>query len=673
MFKIKINKKVIRISFILILILYIFALASEFGGTNFTHSFQYDSQILWQSLERFSQGEMVFKDFLHGFGNLFMLFGLPFYLIFGKTFRALMLVRRVFLPAFAVIFSFISGFLLLNPPFTLIYFFLLLIYQTNWHFTSLRHTVPELGLVIAMTGVLKGNNRLITLSGLIVGLSFGLTLDYPIFASLTLLIFISSSWIFLKKKVKKSHLLNLFLSFILGLSAYIVFAYSNGLLLNKIKYTRSITKDLYAYSPTRGMFPRPEYITNEPLLIKLLPNLTFPLPIIKFFLALPHRRLLNFYLVPLILTGFSVYVLLTELEKRKKVILLTMFIYSGLAFYRTLNSPAMIKFSFGLNLFFLALAYLLQITKDNIAKIFLVLIIGWFVLTPKNRLISFFKFHQPRKTDVKVSGVYVSQKVGNQYKEITKYIKARTSADDKIYVYPYGPYYQLADRSSSLFPTGSWQYGIAPFIVDKAYAQLKDNPPKLVIINRRARDIRSSIRRLKQEIHLLENRIVIEGPETKIHNFIENNYVLSKEFPIAYILERGEHLNMPDTYIPVNKKVNWKIKQVEDEFIVDYSSLPEFDLGKFWVEVNLPPWKILSKYAVNIHGTTPKEDVYFITNQTASGEKQELFVYPHKRKYEYLTVSLSENYGFLWWGKPKFKVYEPKLFKYNPELNLKDE
>jgi hypothetical protein len=666
---VKIDKKVIKILFVLLVVVYIFALVSEFSSTDFNKSFQYDAQILWQSLEQFSKGKIVFKDFLHGYGNLFMLFGLPFYLLGGKTLRALMLVRKTFLAGFGVIFSFISGFLLLKLPFMVLYGFLLLIYQTNWHFASLRHIIPEMGLIFGLAGILIGEVKLLILSGLTIGASFGLTFDYPLFASLALLILIGLSWFGLKKEVKRQHLLILFLSFILGILGYATFAYSNGLLMNKIKYTRSITNDFYAYAPCRSVYPRFEKETDYQPPLSQITKSIFPISSVKWLLELPEPRRANLYFVPFVIAACFFYVLFSRLKNKKKIVLITMLIYSTFAYYRTLNSPALIKFTFGLNLFFLVLAYLLQKTKDKIAKVFLGITIIWFMLTPKDGLLSFFEFNKPNKNQVNISGVYVSKELGSQYKKISELIKLKTTPDEKIFVYPFGPYYQLADRDSPVFITGGWQMGIAPHLVDRTYQELESNPPELIIINRKEDSISTNIKGIRMEPHALENnRVVIEGAESKVEDFIEDNYAILAKYPIAYVLEKAEKFDMPDAYQPVNSNVQWEISQDGDDYMLKYDYLPEYDLAKVMVKADLPFFKILSKFVVSVYGIDSQGEEAFLGAQFASGEKQEIYIYP-EQEYDHLKVELSENYGFIWWGKPKFKVGQPKLFKLNPQIS----
>ena len=156
------NKLINRLSvvtLILLMLFYLIFLIFRFLNFDFNSQLGYlDLQLYWQGLADLSAGKVIYRDFYWEYGFLYLLIGMPFFILLNKTFFASIFIRVIILPSISIFLSFLLGKELLNKKSLILFLFLLLLYGVNNDFVSLRHLLPEFGLLTVILGT-EFNNR----------------------------------------------------------------------------------------------------------------------------------------------------------------------------------------------------------------------------------------------------------------------------------------------------------------------------------------------------------------------------------------------------------------------------------------------------------------------------------------------------------------------------------
>ncbi len=648
---------------------------------DFNHQLGYlDPHLYWQSLSDFAAKKVIYRDFYWEYGLLYLAIGLPFFIIWGKTFLASIIISNLFIPLISVLLSLLVGKALLKKKPLILFIFLLFLYGINNDFTSIRHLLPELGLVISLIGFESNNRRKILLGGSLIGLSLLSSIEYGIAAIISLVAYFLIT-LFKKKKSTKfifAQISYFYAPVALISLPYFFFLKKVGSLRNFITFTFQYAKSFYFSSPCREFFPR-------------LGEANF-------------WQRINLYFVPLTLLGL-LGVTIAQRKSKWFSTIITLLVYSFLLFYRVLNTPCLNYLNYGLTFLFLTLTFILFLPQKSFyLKTSILIIIFWFTISASpNNLVKILS-KSPQRPEVSeaeflpVAGVKLKKRLSEEYKEIVGFIKNNTKQTDTIYVYPNGPYNQLTHIERPVSIAATWYYDLVPNLVNITYRQLKANPPRLVIINIfNASSVKSALNRVPYNIHLENKNVIFEGILTPVEQFISQNYELDKKFNLAWVLKkRKEPLQEKDLYLPIGKRVEWKMVTRDlsqypnfnlnniTNFNVEQSSpriqfysktLNEADLIIIPIKIDLGIIKVFSKFTANIYAVTGEKKLYLLSKQPISSDWQKMFIIFSKRQeisdLDSIMISVSNNRGFIWWGKPKnIKLKTPKVFIRNQDLKI---
>ena len=675
----------LKIGFFFFGLFFLASLLLNFFSFDWGKNFGYlDFQLYWQNLQDLALGKMIYRDFFWEYGFLYLALGMPFFLLWGKTFFGSILIRLLFFPLMALLLSFLLGKELLKKGYLLLFLFLLFLFGVNADYTSFRHFLPELGLIFLIIGLEKKRQKQFFLGSFLIGLSLTSSLEYG------LAVLISLGFYFLLTFIRKPGrtVLNraAVALAVIALPAlpYFLYLWFNQALKNFFLFTFQYAQSFYSLSPCRELFPRLNEVT----------------------LSLSFFQRSNLYLLPLlllILLGWSVY-------QRKNwwfPFISSLLIYSGLIFYRVLTTPCFGYLTYGLTFPFLILVFLLSLPKKSTPlKIFLFLFLGWFLLVGSWTLLVQFssqlaKIKERSNLEVKtlpVAGIKLEKNLADEYQKVTAFIQTNSQKDDYLYVYPNGPYNQLAQRQSPVSVASTWYLDLTPFLVDKTVQQLEEKKPKLIVLNvYNGWNIKTLLHQIDYNLHLQNEAIIFEAVTTPLEDFISQNYQLTKRFEIAWVLkEKPQSDSFQRFYQPVTKTDLWEMivqGLVSSPYLTPDKSLcfqvtqtqpmikfslkepsSKFNLIKIPLKVDLGLSKVFSKYILNLYASTDDGQNYLFNRQLVSTSWQDVWAELPLEKLGPLrsvTLTLSSNQGFFWWGKPKAICFkEPELFLFNPNLTI---
>ncbi len=672
----------IKIGILSIILLYLINLLFNYFYFDFDKNFGYlDYQLFWQNLSNLADGKIIYRDFFWEYGILYLIIGLPFFLLLKKTFLASIFIRLIILPVVGICLSFLLAKEFLKKIFLLLFFLLLFLYGVNNDYTSLRHLLPELGLVILFVGLGKSNQRKITLGSFLIGLSLTSSVEYGIAAIISVAVyFLIVSFGKQLKSVSKQ--IFRFSSIVTLVAApYFFFLWKAGALKNFITFTIEYARSFYYNSPCRELFPR----LNE--------------------ISLNLQRL-NLYFVPFVL----VFLLGWAISKRKAKwfsVIVSLLIYSFLIFYRVFSTPCVGYLNYGLTFLFLILVYALSQSKPSSKfRLVVLLIITWFLIIGfSSKADEFLALYKARSkvSETKIlpiAGVKLKKKLTHEYQEIINFVKENSKNNDYLYVYPNGPYNQLAERESPVSTISTWYYDLAPSLTEITHRQLSQKKPKLVIINiYNARSLKSALNNVSYNVHSEDKDIIFEGLTTSVENFISQNYEIAKKFKIAWVLvKREQAIPLKKIYLPTEKKIEWQIatqglnqnpyltinsnvnyKVIRNNPLIQIgsASLNEVELIKIPIKVDLGMKKIFSKFIISIYAKNNKNKFGLLNQQIATADWQDVWIlFPETEgstNINSIVISISNNRGFFWWGKPNnIELKELKLFIRNQKLEIND-
>jgi len=184
---------------------------------------------------------------------------------------------------------------------------------------------------------------------------------------------------------------------------------------------------------------------------------------------------------------------------------------------------------------------------------------------------------------------------------------------------------------------------------------------------------------------------------TPVEDFIAQNYEIVKKFKIAWVLKkRNIPVPLKKIYLPITEKIDWQIatkglRQQADLSLdktvrfnlerknplieLNSAALNSADFAKLPIKIGLGLDKIFSKFIVNIQALTDNNQAYLLTRQLATGDWQDIWFYLPKNDQSVgiksIIISLSDNQGFFWWGKPEtIALKAPELFVRNQNLAI---
>ena len=619
-------------AFLILIIVYGIKIVSQYLSFDQLRNLGYlDFQQYWQSLSDFATGKIIYRDFLWEYGALYLIIGQPIFLLLGKTFASSIAVRYLVLPVISVVLSFLIGKQFLKRRFLFLFLLLLFLHEVNYDFTSLRHILPELGLVTVFFNPFLG--------GLTLGLSFLSSLDYALPAVIAVILYFLVFRRFLGK-------------FLLGFLPipviYFTFLLKNNAINNYLTLLREFSQTWYFNSPCREFFPR---LMEE----------------------FPFQRL-NLYFIPLlILLGFF-YALRTRQFNWSAVLF-----YSLLISYRPLITPCLGYLDYGLTLPFLFLVFLLSQEKisANLKKVIIVVVV-WLFLSASNNLSRLFPSLSTPDTSL-----------SDAFSESADFIRQNSLVSDYLFVYPHGPYNLLASRPRPVTVSTTVYTDLAPSFNEITLNELRKNKPKLIAINvYNGWNVKSASSNVPYNVHDINREIIFAGLITPMENFIAENYEIVFKNRVAWVLALKKTPSPPRLlYVPYNATPLWQIslsgltpdsnlfasnvyRVTGDQHMLEITTDKplKVDAVKIPFKSILGPQKTFSKYVVSVYINRQK----LLNRQIISANWQDLWIFPPE-EIKSITLSISENKGFFWWSKPEsIEIQSPDLFLRNADLQIQD-
>ena len=147
---------------------------------DYHYNFGYlDHQLYWEALHRLLDGQVFYKDFYWEYGPLYLLYSLPLFIALKKTFSAYIFIRLIFLPLTGLIIAYFLGRELLKGKYLVLFLFISAMYSTI-NFTTIRHIIAELGLVITLLGLMREDWKKVMKGSLVLGISFTAGIEYAV-------------------------------------------------------------------------------------------------------------------------------------------------------------------------------------------------------------------------------------------------------------------------------------------------------------------------------------------------------------------------------------------------------------------------------------------------------------------------------------------------------------
>ena len=649
-----------------------------------------DTQENWQALNDFTKGKVYFRDYFYEYG-WFLLFleSIP-YLILQKTYMGVIVARHLFLPILGVILAYFVGKIILKKKHLILLFLLLnLFYGATTDFSPVRYLVAELSLAFVFLSFIKPRKWLFFLTGITAGLALLTALEYGIALNITLffLFLLNLSPFFKEKKVSW---LTIFLGELFILFPFSIYLMVNSAFGNYVNYTLSIMNKFYYSSPcARSGFPR---FSDIPILRLQSSWLILNTPI-EFLQNLNMYIVFFFYIIIFLLIMFRLF------QKRSIdnyfLIRIGLITFGGLVFIRTLDTPCIGYFRYGIIPFFLLLTLyfgeLIEVFKKTkklgtrfVFLIFICLTILWFIITDNTGFVAsfFVKKNNPTvkeklsgKIFYKPAGWYFDKKKAEMYEEIAQYIFKNTRRTDSLLVYPWGPYNNITGLDSS----NSVQFFNLPLQGQKIYERvIKEfdiKKPKFVVINIFNTLSTALYGKKRTDVRYFSNPNedgpVFVGDGDEIQRYILEHYTTVFKNNLAIIMER--------------RKKSIKIKGL-------YKKVAAFDItgkskstnGTWELHLDRPIkttdikveakvdgdiiTKRLSRFLIKEYVATDENVTMLISNEIVRKEWQTLRMsLDQLRNVASIKLVIGENMGIAWWLKPySLKVGKVTFYQWLP-------
>lgn len=636
----------------LVLILSFAVILIRFLSYDYDKNFGYmDPQSFWQNTTDFVNGKVIYKDYFSEYGIFGLILRAPIHILMKGTFFSSIVNNYLFIPLLALILSFMIGKIYFSKLSLTLFLLLILIFQSNTTYDSIRHLIPELGLILCLTN----NKKNLIIGNILLAISIISSPEYGLVANITVLLF----YIY---NLKKKNILYFIPQLIVGL-VWLIYLVTNNTLSNYFIFFTDYVKSFYSISPSRDIFPRINDFVHS--------------------YSYSNLSRLNYYLIPLSLLLLLIFV--NKKIQNKHIIYFTS-IFALLAYFRTINTPDYINYGL-IFVFFPMIYYIFLTTINQKTKLVFIILLFWLFISQIGN------FYGQLKTSVDQLPSNIrfglSPKLSSEYLEVTNFIKFETQPNDKIFVYPNGPYYQLANRNSAFPFYSKWLYSLTPNLNQYALNYLELNSPKMVIINNyNALDIFTRMNNFSYGINSVKDQIIFKTIRTPIEDFIQNNYQIKQKFDLAWVLEKRPKPIVAKNYYDsqgvlknynydpsrgVVKLDNNNFKVVKNRPIIGLNitrkDLPNKNLLiKIPVKINLGLIQSFSKFQIKTYGLN-QGTIENIQTLFVPLDQQNIWIDFPSSYEDYLTIQVTDNYGFLPFGRPE-SIYlgDPEIFIRNSDI-----
>lgn len=678
-----------------------------------------DNQENWRALEEFSKHKVFFRDYFYEYGWFSLLLQSPIYFLFRHSYLGVITSRFIFLPLLSVILVFVIAKKVLQKKHYIFLFLLLVLFQGSaTEISSIRHLVAELGLSFFILFIIKEERRYIVLSGILAGLGLLTSLEYGIAVNLTIFIFFLIGYItFLK--IKKTFFLGYLLGEALILLPFTLYLIINGALQNFLQFILGLMNSFYYASPcARDSFPR----------LSQIKEITASSQLIIFNYPIEFLQKLNFYIVP----GFylTVFIMLVKkflqsnnLSKMDyvKVLFLT---YGSIIYIRTIDTPCIGYFRYGLVPFFLLLTLFIetllskiQNSSSTIFKIIgfylVVIILVWFIITEQTGyFIRLFPKREPvaaataaikklsRIKYLRSTGWYLDETMVKNYTAITDYIQTHSEANSSIYVYPWGPYSNLTNLPSANSVQNSTAKLAGKKFVDRIVFELGERKPKFVVINLFNNLGMAHFGKDRTDLGLgaryfalgVENGPVFSGNGNEIEKYILENYRTVFNNQLAVVMQRRDvPIKVENKYRKLVSIENFKTEQIKTSLMERTNIASKYKIqgqNAIWEIQFARPMEatdIEIKFKVDGDFFTKRLSRYFVkifvkivgseyktplADPLAKKDWQKEWVSLQQlENINSLKIELGNNQGLVWWLHPyNFEIESITFYAWKPYL-----
>ncbi len=671
-----------------------------------------DNQDNWRALDEFSRLKVFFKDYFYEYGWFTLLLQSPIYFIFHKTYLGIIAGRFIFLPLLSVILVFIVAKNVLQKKHLIFLFlFFILLQGSSTELSSIRHLISEVSLSFFILFILKREKKYIFVSGIFSGLGLLTSLEYGIAINVAIIIFFLASH-FTSSPIKKSFFFNYLFGESLIILPYTLYLIINGSLSNYLQFTLGLMNSFYYASPcARDSFPRlnqvKELVTSSQLII-------FNYPV-------EFLQKINFYVVPAFYLVTFVFLSIKYLQSKNlskmdyvKFLLLT---YGSIAYIRTIDTPCLGYFRYGLVPFFLLLTLIIEGLRSRIKTSNLIvlkilffcviaIISGWFIVTEQTGyFVKLFPEKElaaiplqagkkiPRTQYLQSAGWYLDKELVKDYAEITDYVQTHNEANASIYVYPWGPYSNLTDLPSANSVQNSTAKAAGKKFVDRIVSELEKRKPKFVVVNlfnnlgmaqfgKERTDLGAGARYFTLGT---EDGPVFSGRGNAIEKYILENYKTVLNNRLAVIMQRREKpVSVKDKYVKLGSIENFNKEKIKTTLMKRTNSPNKYNVQgqnatweiqfkqpikatdikiKFKVDGDFIT-KRLSRYFVNIYvDVVGSEYTIPLTSPLAEKDWQAEWVSLQElNTINGMKVELGDNRGLIWWMQPYNLAIESVTF-----------
>lgn len=678
------NKKILRVWFLGLFILYVLNFLRPFFVNDFRMSFNYfDETSYWESLESFLHGEVIYRDYIWDYGILYVVLGIPFYLILGKSFFAVYFVRYVVFGALGIGLSYFVARKFFKGKWLLLLFSFLFLFNVNKWFTSLRSLLPEASLILIFYGFLNKRKKEYLFGSFLLSLAFLGSIEYFSASILVMLIFYCFSF----NKYPFNLKILVFKIFIISFFpiTYLIYLAKNEALVSFFYFYKQIGKSFWISPPCKAIYIR----WVDFLALKNTSN------IYDFWIQLNENLLtVNLYVFPLV-TLILIFIVLKKVIKKDRIFILSFLTYYLLGYSRLILTPCVSRIEYNLFSFFFVFVFLFRLIKN---KVFFSILTFWFFVSfnYSSSLKNIFEIKKAIKEVGKTSffekgKIRLPSDFIQDYEEIISFVENNTNKNDFVLDYPNSFYHLITERKTPISAPTICYYQLASHYEEKAYFELLKNPPKLIIINTYNGVFFQIGQNFKTKFHTIGENFYFQGTKSPIEDFIEKNYKVVLKNSKAWVLEkRQKEIESILVLVPISNldNLNFLGNSKKDVLI-------KFKLGKN-KSLNISSDKFkdvdIAKVRFKLNGSIKYFDKYFLgigfgtnygivnpkSGYVMSGEWQDLwFELPkftdENEEVNSLYFISTINRGILPFEKERELLIESlRFYKINPELKFED-
>ncbi|MFA6981614.1 MAG: hypothetical protein WC243_01145 [Patescibacteria group bacterium] len=643
-----------------------------------------DDQLFFEALHRFSHGEIIYKDFYWEYGLLYLLIGLPIFLIGGKTFYISNVIGYAVMPLLSALVAVCIGYLLFKK--NRVYFFLFLLfelsYETAFLFPSLRHLIPELGLLLIILGVENKANRKVLAGFSLLGLSLISSLEYAAIGLIALVIYL-----LVKLITDRDALLEMRTVLLKGAAILVVISLPFFLFLsmhrslgNYLTYLKQSADSFYAYSPCRDYFPRLRHLKTDPMSFVAQSSL---------------------YVVPVTLVFILIVIALDykKTRSRRYVFLVPPILFACASYIRPLITPCAGYVSYGLTF---VIAPILYIARDTFKKKtwynwIVLLLIAWLLIpVPKKMLDIVLSVGKREKIEdsnyLPVVGLSLKKDVTDDFLAVTQFLTSNTTENDYVYTYPHGSYHILAGRRNPTRVDSSLHFELAPFLAPLVVKDLAEKQPEYIVLSGyNSWSYMTRILQLNYDIYNQDRDVFFMGYTSEVEDYIALNYKIAQKFKYAWVLEKKtpeEVVSTPKLFLEEKVVSSGKFTFSAEDIRANRVFIPMSNSNsdqsvsyriRLRGDTDMGITKVLEKYIWTISilpdASSPnKKNILLFHNYLPAGDFEVLFNIPRlgkDYKMKGLFISISSNFGFLPFGTPdSLELKPPSIYRPNPKIKL---